>query len=89
MSRKGFRPRSLILDGSSDHGAHIWIKSGISILLKAFGYIFFFGKDLFDFIYAQHVLSYHLIEVPCEEPRKEVKICTGFISINASPWYLY
>ena len=37
-------------------------------LLKAFGYIervvksdFFFGKDLFYFIRAQYVLSYHLI----------------------------
>ena len=44
---------------------HIWSKSGISI--SAFGYIervvesdFFFGKDLFYIICAQHVLSYHL-----------------------------
>ena len=39
----------LILDGSSEHGTHIWSKSD-----KAFGYIervvdsdFLFGKDLF------------------------------------------
>ena len=42
-------------------------------MLKAFGYMervvksdIFFGKDLFYLIYdfAQHVLSYHLVQVP-------------------------
>ena len=41
----------LILNGSSEHSAHMWSKSGIIYLLKAFGYIervvksdFFFRK---------------------------------------------
>ena len=46
----------LILDGSSEHGAHIWNKSG---LLKAFGNIDIVVKTYF--IGAKHVLNYHLI----------------------------
>ena len=46
---------ALILDGSSEHGAHIWSKSVNFDLLKAFGYIdrvvkseLVFDKDLFS-----------------------------------------
>ena len=53
----------LILDGSSEHGTHIWSKSGM-----AFGYIdrvvksdIFYRKRRIYFKRAQHVLSYHLI----------------------------
>ena len=55
-----------ILDGSLEHGAHVWIR--YFDLLKALGYfdrvvksVVYFGKDLFYFVCAQHVLSYHLI----------------------------
>ena len=55
----------IILDSSSEHGAHTWNKLDFLILVKSFGYRetvvkseIFFGKDLFYFICAQHVLSY-------------------------------
>ena len=58
----------LILDASSEHGAHIWSKFRNFDFFKAFGYIervvksyFFSGKDLFYFIRAQRVMNYHLI----------------------------
>ena len=65
---KRYKIMVFILDGSSEHGAHVWSKSGIFYLLKAFGYIkrvvksdFLIGKDLFYFLRAQPVLSCHLI----------------------------
>ena len=42
-----FTPMVLILDGSAEHGAHIWSKSGVSDLLKAFGYIERVVKSIF------------------------------------------
>ena len=56
---------ALILDGSSEDGAHTLSKSG---LLKAFGYIesvikfdFFSKEGLVHIIRAQHEMSNHLI----------------------------
>ena len=52
----------LIIDGSSEHGAYIWSTSkirfveGIWLHQKSRQ----FGKDLFYFLFAQHVQSYHL-----------------------------
>ena len=47
---------------------------------KAFGYIervvksdFIFGKDLFYFICALNVLSYHLVYSPCKDPESPLK----------------
>ena len=57
----------LILDGSSEIGAHVRSNLGHIICLRHLfrsrtvtnRTIFFLGKDLFSVISAQHVLSYH------------------------------
>ena len=53
----------LIVGGSSEHVAHTWRKIGLLERKKIW---FSFRKDLFSFMCAQHVLSYHRIYVPCE-----------------------
>ena len=61
----------LILYGSSEHGAHIWSKSGISICRRhsvTSNPIFFLGE--------QHVLRYHLIYVPWTKHDITVSIVT-------------
>ena len=64
-------PMVLILDGSTEKGAHLWTTPGYLIsliylcsLTAVTSLIFFSRKYFFSFIRAQHVLSYHLIEVP-------------------------
>ena len=61
------QPMVFRLDGCSFHYARIWSKSSISICWrhlvtsKVVKIDFFSRQDLFYFIRAQHVLSYHLI----------------------------
>ena len=98
----------LILDGSSKHAAHIWSISGISICWrhlvtpqKERQIRFLLGKDLFYFILAQHVLSYHYIQVPCWKGKLRIEIILalklvattlfGFYlgSSALGPWFVF
>ena len=54
----------LILDCNSEHGVHICSKLGVSIRLHR-QIRQKFGKDLFYFMHAQHVLTYHLTVTLC------------------------
>ena len=62
----------LILDGTSEIGAHVRSNFCLLTCLRHLSRareeenLFFlaFAKDLFSFMRAQHVLSYHLIYVP-------------------------
>ena len=62
----------VFLDDSSEHGAHIWNKSGISIVQgiwlhrksRQIRFFFFHKIPILIHICAQHVLSYHLIQLP-------------------------
>ena len=70
----------LILDGKSEIGAHVRSNlcylSCLRHLIRSravINHIFFLRKDLFSFMRAQNVLSYHLIYVPCLA-RKEFRI---------------
>ena len=60
----------MVLDGNSEIGAHV--RSNLCYLICLRNLLdkeksqirFFVGKDLFSFMHAQHVMSYHLIEAP-------------------------
>ena len=62
----------LILDSSGDIGAHVWTDNGNMIYLRYFGkrtvanLKFILEKKLLSLISAQHVLIYHLIQLPGE-----------------------
>ena len=51
-----------ILDGSSEHGGHIWSKSGFDIWLyrESRQIRFYYEKELLYFIRAQHFLSFYI-----------------------------
>ena len=56
-------------------------------MLKAFGYIERVVRDLLYIICAQHILRYHLIEVPWFKIRVGIKINEGPQKAERSQWF--
>ena len=82
----------VILDGNSEIGTHIrsniWYLICLRLLITSrsvINRIFFLRKSLFFFMRAQHIMSYHLIQIPWSKGQK-ISTNTNNMNLGLPSW---